>query len=657
MILVKKLQTLLAGLVLAMFTNFTYAIESGNADQTATAIDATTINDQDLWQRVRRGFAMGELVSPAVQEQELWYANRPDYIKRFVERGSRYLYHIVEEVERRGLPTEIVLLPIIESAFNPQANSHAKAAGMWQFIPSTGKNFGLKQDWMTDNRRDVLLSTNAAIDYLTKLHGMFNSWELAFAAYNCGEGCVGRAIANNERKGLPTDFASLTLPNETRAYVPKLIAVKNIILSPGSYGIELPGVENRPYFTKVAAPDKIDVKLAARLAELPEGEFQQLNPASIKPVAQTGSGYFLVPTENAATFKTNLELYRSLNGPMVSWSTVTAKRGQSVDAVARSHGMTASYLRATSGPFKERKGKFAQPVTFMAPNQKEAKAISVAFDKKVQLKREQQNAIVAGDDAPLEKSKIARENLQRAAIAIDIPAKSAYMTNVTTTTAATAATTTTANDGNSGIAQSSPNALAALPMTPIVAPSAEKAVAVPVATANAAAEATTAVAPASVTLGAMNTVPAPAVIETYTIQKGDTLFSLAKRANMPLDDLKAMNQLASNVVNIGQKIRVPQPLSATTAITSSTVDAAVIDTTPTTANSKLARVTANASTRTIPTTRPASVRFYKVRSGDTLATIARHYGTTPERLASWNRLSKKSVLKVGAKLRVSAVSA
>jgi hypothetical protein len=303
----------------------------------------------DLWQRVRRGFAMAEMDSPLVQSNELMYANRAEDVKRLVQRGSRYLFHIVEEVERRGLPTEIALLPIIESAFNPQAYSRAHASGMWQFIPSTGKNFGLNQDWMTDDRRDVLLSTSAALDYLAKLYGMFNSWELAFAAYNCGEGCVGRAIQRNQRQGLPTDFLNLNLPNETRAYVPRLIAVRNIILSPGSYGVDLPPLENRPYFTQVSAPEKIDVKLAARLAEMEDNDFAALNPSFNKPVARSGSGYFLVPTEKAIAFKTNLDLYRSLNAPMVSWVAVTAKKGESVDAVAKRHGMTASYLRALQG--------------------------------------------------------------------------------------------------------------------------------------------------------------------------------------------------------------------------------------------------------------------------------------------------------------------
>jgi membrane-bound lytic murein transglycosylase D len=353
-------------------------------------------NDADLWQRVRRGFVMGELNSPLVLQQEQWYASRPEYIQRFVDRGSKYLHHIVGEVEKRGMPMEVALLPIIESAFNPQAFSRAKASGMWQFIPSTGKNFGLKQDWMADNRRDVVLSTDAALDYLQKLYGMFNSWDLAFAAYNCGEGCVGRAIAKNARKGLPTDYLSLNLPPETRNYVPKLIAVKNIILSPGSYGIELEAMENRPYFAKVVAPEKIDKHLAARLAEMPEDEFATLNPAFIRPVAASGTGYFLVPYEKAETFRANLELYRSLNGPMVSWQSVNVKRGESIDAIAKRHGMTGSYLRATNGALREKKGKLTQAATIMVPMTGKAKIINATFEQKVALKAAQP-ATVAGE--------------------------------------------------------------------------------------------------------------------------------------------------------------------------------------------------------------------------------------------------------------------
>jgi membrane-bound lytic murein transglycosylase D len=545
--------------------------------------------ESDLWQRVRRGFVMNAIDSPLVQSQELWYANRPDYIKRFVERGSRYMYHIVEEVERRGLPTEIVLLPIIESAFNPQAYSRAHASGMWQFIPSTGKNFGLAQDWLTDNRRDVMLSTNAALDYLTKLHGMFNSWELAFAAYNCGEGCVGRAIAKNQRLGLPTDFVNLKLPNETRAYVPKLLAVKNIVLSPASYGITLPVVDNRPYFTQVKAPAKIDVKLAARLAEMSEDDFAKLNPSFNKPVAATGTGFFLVPTENAEIFRTNLELYRSLDGPMVSWTIVTAQRGQSVDAVARKHGMTASYLRATNGPFKERKGKFTQSVTFMAPNAKDAKAISAAFDQKTVLKREQQIinlATTIGDDGPVIKPSPMRENLRLASA-----------------------------DGP--IVQSAPVAGATVSQSSVK-------------TTDTASEA----------ISTTDTI-------NYVVKSGDTLFSIAKRSGMSLDALKAANKLTSNAVNVGQTLSVrgnedlkASETSALIAVSSNaepaTIEPAVVS-----------------PTNTNKAKRPAPARFHTVRTGDTLFSIAKRFNVTIANLQKWNQLSAKAVLKTGARLKVS----
>ncbi len=263
--------------------------------------------DPDLWQRIRKGFLLEPLDSPLVAEHENWYSNRPDYIKRFVDRGSRYLHHIVEEVEKRNMPTEIALLPVVESAFNPLAYSRSKASGLWQFIPSTGKNYGLSQDWYKDNRRDIVAATHAALNYLQRLYDMFGSWELALAAYNCGEGCVGRAIAANQRKGLPTDYLSLKLPPETMNYVPKLVAVKNIILAPALYNIDLESIPDQPYFTTVAAPEKIDVKLAAKLAGMPEEEFVALNPSNNKPVAMAHSGTLVLPLDKAEAFRENLE--------------------------------------------------------------------------------------------------------------------------------------------------------------------------------------------------------------------------------------------------------------------------------------------------------------------------------------------------------------
>ena len=176
----------------------------------------------DLWLRVRRGFAIPDLDTDLVRKGEQWYTSRPDYVARMTERSSRYMFYIVEEIERRGMPTELALLPFIESAFNPQAISGAKASGMWQFMAATGKDFDLKQNVFRDDRRNVIASTRAALDYLTKLHGQFGDWQLALAAYNWGEGSVQRAIDRNQRAGKPTDYLSLKMPEETRYYVPKL---------------------------------------------------------------------------------------------------------------------------------------------------------------------------------------------------------------------------------------------------------------------------------------------------------------------------------------------------------------------------------------------------------------------------------------------------
>jgi membrane-bound lytic murein transglycosylase D len=324
-------------------------------------LDDVPMPDRDLWHRIRMGFTLEPMDSPLVAEHEAWYASRPDYIRRFVDRGSLYLHHIVERVESRGMPMEIALLPVIESAFTPRAQSRAKASGLWQFIPSTGKNFGLTQDWWRDNRNDVVAATDAALNYLQRLYDMFGSWELALAAYNCGEGCVGRAIAANQKRNLPTDYLSLKLPAETRNYVPKLLAVKNIVLAPATYGVDLESVPDEPYFTTVPAPAKIDVRLAARLAGMSVEEFVALNPAHNKPVAVAPTGTLIVPLDKADVFRTNLESY---DKPLVSWTTVTAKKGESVDALAKRHGVGAAQLRAANDLKLDKRGrlKVAQQV-------------------------------------------------------------------------------------------------------------------------------------------------------------------------------------------------------------------------------------------------------------------------------------------------------
>jgi membrane-bound lytic murein transglycosylase D len=297
----------------------------------------------DLWARLRRGFAMPDLDHDLVRTAEQWYATRPDYVQRMTERGSRYLFHIVEEVERRGMPTELALLPFIESAFDPQAMSSAKASGMWQFMPATGRDFSLTQNIFRDDRRDVLASTRAALDYLSRLHQMFGDWHLALAAYNWGEGNVQRAIARNQKKGLPTNYASLRMPNETQYYVPKLQAVKNLVARPESFSLALPAVANHPYFLSVPIKRDIDVEVAAKLAEIDVEDFKHLNPQLNKPVIlAAGTPYVLLPYDNADRFARALSEHR---GPLATWTAWVAPKTLRPADAAKQVGMTEAELR------------------------------------------------------------------------------------------------------------------------------------------------------------------------------------------------------------------------------------------------------------------------------------------------------------------------
>jgi len=308
---------------------------------------ATLTPPADLWERIRRGYAMPDLSNDLVSDRERWYASRPDYIERMTERSSKYLFHIVEELERRNMPTELALLPFIESAFNPQAVSSAKAAGMWQFMPATGKHFELKQNAFRDDRRDVLASTRAALDYLQKLHRMFGDWHLALAAYNWGQGSVGRAIERNRKAGLGTGYEDLKMPAETRMYVPKLQAVKNIVLDPRKLNTVLPVIENHPYFQSVEITRDIDVAMAAKLANVALDDFKALNPSAHRPVIlAAGTPQILLPWDNAATFRANLQA--SADRQLASWTAWQAPSTMRPADVAHKVGMTESDLRAVN---------------------------------------------------------------------------------------------------------------------------------------------------------------------------------------------------------------------------------------------------------------------------------------------------------------------
>jgi membrane-bound lytic murein transglycosylase D len=262
----------------------------------------------DLLDRIRAGFQLDDPDRAAIETQLNWFARNPEYLDRVFGRAELYMHHIVAEVERRGMPLEIALLPVIESAFEPYAYSRARASGLWQFIPGTGTRFGLPQNWWYDGRRDVLESTRAALDYLQFLHDEFNGdWLLAVAGYNCGEACIARAVRSNAAAGRPIDFWSLRLPTETRAYVPKLLAMKRLIASPDLYGIAFSPLPNEPYFARVDLDSQIDLKVAAELAGIPHEALFELNPAFHRwATPPQGPFHLLLPSDAVDVFRQNL---------------------------------------------------------------------------------------------------------------------------------------------------------------------------------------------------------------------------------------------------------------------------------------------------------------------------------------------------------------
>ena len=297
----------------------------------------------NLWQRIFSRFEMKDQNNSRSRKYEDWYSARPEYVERMMDRSQKYLFYIVGEVEKRGMPSEIALLPMIESAYNPIANSRSKAVGIWQFIPSTGRLYGLKQDWWQDKRRNVVDATNAALDYLQKLHALFGTWDLALAAYNAGEGTVSRAIARNKSKGLPTDYAHLKLPAETKDYVPKLQAIKNIVSNPNQYGLFINPIPNKPYFTYVEAPAIIDADLAANLAEISYDEFLLLNSEHRRPLIKTNekTQQLILPINAADTFLKNLS---QNDKPLVSWNIYQPKRPEKIKSIANKFDMNESDL-------------------------------------------------------------------------------------------------------------------------------------------------------------------------------------------------------------------------------------------------------------------------------------------------------------------------
>ncbi len=302
----------------------------------------------DLWARIRHGFEMEHVDNDRVARELAYYSRHGLYMDRVAERATPYLYHIVSELEKRGLPTELALLPVVESAFQPFAYSHGRAAGIWQFIPGTGRHYGLRQSWWYDGRRDVIASTEAALTYLERLNSMFDGdWELALAAYNAGEGTVMRAIRRNAQQGKPTDYWNLPLPAETRQYVPRLLAIRALVDDPHAHGLELTSIPDEPYLGVVDVGSQIDLALAADLAELELDELYRLNPGYNRWATDPeGPHRLALPLDRIDSFQARLADVP--DGQRVRWQRHQVQPGETLGQIARRYRTTVAMLQETN---------------------------------------------------------------------------------------------------------------------------------------------------------------------------------------------------------------------------------------------------------------------------------------------------------------------
>lgn len=569
------LRSLLWGsLTLAVLTAspLTHAAVDEDADIPASIADAEALPQDtassieelgvpsDVWERIRRGYAMPVLESSRVDRWVKFYTKDPDYIRRMSERAGQYLYHIVEEIENRGMPTELALLPFVESAFQAEALSRAKAAGLWQFMPATGNAYDLTQNLWRDDRRDVLESTRAALDYFEYLYGMFGDWHLALAAYNWGEGSVQRAIRRAKARKQPADYLHLRMPQETANYVPKLEAVKRIISDPAKYGLTLPDVGNEPFFVTITKPRDIDVETAAELSGIPLEDFRRLNPSYKLPViVASHNNVMLLPADRLDFFIDNLASWMDSGQPLSQWTTYKLQPNETLAQVAGRTGMTEAELRKINGIPAGRRVLANSTLLVRATGTEDQQDISADMaNAKLQLSptttwRRVTYRVRSGD------------TLSRIARRWHISMKSIVKNNRLRSDRLRVGQRlilTVPNVPRQAIAEARPSSESGQHVI-------------------------------------------------HRVKAGETLGQIAEKYGVGLSQLKMTNRIQSNIIRPGQRLRIP-----------------------------------SGSTDVAPTT-----AIYTVKSGDTLSTIARHYGVSVVRLKRANRLNSDA-LRVGQRLEI-----
>lgn len=644
------------------------------------ADDASSVEElgvpSDVWERIRRGYAMPVLQSKLVDRWVDFYTKDPAYLRRMSERAGQYLYHIVEEIENRGMPTELALLPFVESAFQAEALSRAKAAGLWQFMPATGKAYDLAQNLWRDDRRDILESTRAALDYFEYLHGMFGDWHLALAAYNWGEGSVQRAIQRAKRRKQPTDYLHLRMPRETANYVPKLEAVKRIISNPSKYGITLPDVGNEPFFVTITKPRDIDIETAAELAGMPLEEFRRLNPSYKLPViVASHNNVMLLPADKLDFFVDNLASWMDSGQPLSQWTTYRLQQGETLAQVAGRSGMTEDELRKVNGIPKGRRVLANSTLLVRSTGTEDQQDIAAELaNAKLQLSptttwRRVTYRVRSGDTLSgiarrwriTMKSIVTANRLrsdrlrvgQRLVLTVPNVPRQAIASTQRSESSQHVIHRVRSGETLSTIASRYGVSIAQLKMTNRIR--------------------TNLIRP-----GQRLRIPfggADAVSDTkiYTVKAGDTLSTIASRYGVSVVRLKRANRLSGDSLRIGDRLEIPTQV-------------AVSDAPKRVAKSRTHRVRSGESLYTIGKRYGVSVdrlkaanglrrntirvgqelviparssggaaasegKVHRVRSGDTLSEIARRYGTTVSKLRSANGLTSNR-LRIGQELKI-----
>ncbi|WP_215777395.1 LysM peptidoglycan-binding domain-containing protein [Paludibacterium sp. B53371] len=547
-------------------------------------------NGNNVWERLRQGFQMPEVNDSLIKRQTAYYASHPDAFKRTLSRGHKYLFYILSEVERRGMPTEIALLPMVESAFKPSATSPVGAAGLWQFMPMTGRQYGLEQTWWYDGRRDVTAATNAALDYLQTLYAQFGDWSFALAAYNWGEGNLAKSIARTQAAGLPVTYENVRMPAETRSYVPKLLAIRDLLADPASYGVRLDKFPYKPYFVAVSPGRHMDIDLAARLAGISVSEFMELNPAFNLPVFAYKTGrQMLLPTHAVDRFQANLAKW---DKPLLSWQVYTPSGDESVVDLAGRTGMSSAQLLSVNHLSSSTLPAGRPVLISMKSGVNDLQPLPVA-DTQLAMNE----PATTTDAAP-----------QAVNVAPPVKATPPLLVAQATSPAPVSVVPSANVSSPAPAAASAParvattDAIAALAAEPVSPPSDNPGSNRPA-------------SPNVIRVAMADPVPqmAQASASQHIVAPGDTLYNIARRNNLSVSDLKLLNGLTSNNVRLGQVLQLKS--RASQQVSDNVADKAV-----TLGNSQASA-------------QPAQ---YVVQRGDTVYSIARRFGIDRTQLQKLN---------------------